>query len=134
MILIMNKEANVTQKKNYRLDIIFIAGLLAISLVAVGILLLTRREGGEVAVYVEGREVARYLLTEDGEYSVNGGTNVFVIENGEVYMKNATCHGYQDCIEAGKIKYKNECITCLPNMVELRIEGDAEESDVELVS
>jgi hypothetical protein len=96
--------------------------------------LLTRREGAEVAVYVNGEEVARYPLSKDGEYSVNGGTNVFVIENGEVYMKSSTCKGYQDCIESGKIKYKNQTIVCLPNTVELRIEGDAEDSGVEIVS
>ena len=130
----MNKVEKTSEKKKYRLDIIFIAAILTISLVAVGIMLLTRREGAEVVVSVGGKEVGRYSLAENGEYSVNGGSNVFVIENGEVYMKTATCHGYQDCIEAGKIKYKNEMIVCLPNKVELRIVGEAPEKDVELVS
>ena len=130
----MNKVEKTSEKKKYRLDIIFIAAILTVSLVAVGIMLLTRREGAEVVVSVGGKEVGRYSLAENGEYSVNGGSNVFVIENGEVYMKTATCHGYQDCIEAGKIKYKNETIVCLPNKVELRIVGEAPEKDVELVS
>jgi hypothetical protein len=130
----MNKVEKTGEKKKYRLDIIFIAAILTVSLVAVGIMLLTRREGAEVVVSVGGKEVGRYSLAENGEYSVNGGSNVFVIENGEVYMKTATCHGYQDCIEAGKIKYKNETIVCLPNKVELRIVGEAPEKDVELVS
>ena len=129
----MNKEINTNEKKKYRLDIIFIAVILAVSLIAVGIMMLTRREGGEVAVYVGGEEVARYPLSENGEYSVNG-TNVFVIENGEVYMKSSTCVGYQDCIEAGRIKFKNQTIVCLPNQVELRIVGEADDGDVELVS
>ena len=130
----MNKVEKTSEKKKYRLDIIFIAAILTVSLVAVGIMLLTRRDGAEVVVSVGGKEVGRYSLAENGEYSVNGGSNVFVIENGEVYMKTATCHGYQDCIEAGKIKYKNETIVCLPNKVELRIVGEAPEKDVELVS
>jgi len=130
----MNKVENINEKKKYRLDIIFIAAILTVSLIAVGILLLTRREGAEVVVSVGGEEVARYPLSENGEYSVNGGSNVFVIENGEVYMKTATCHGYQDCIETGRIKYKNQTIVCLPNTVELRIVGDAPKQDVELVS
>ena len=130
----MNKVEKTGEKKKYRLDIIFIAAILTISLVAVGIMLLTRREGAEVVVSVGGKEVGRYSLAENGEYSVNGGSNVFVIENGEVYMKTATCHGYQDCIEKGRIKYKNDTIVCLPNKVELRIVGDAPEKDVELVS
>ena len=130
----MNKEVKANEKKKYRLDIIFIAAILTVSLVAVGIMLLTRREGAEVVVYVGTDEVGRYSLSEDGEYSVNGGSNVFVIENGEVYMKTSTCHGYQDCVEKGRIKYKNESLVCLPNQVELRIEGDAPESDVELES
>ena len=129
----MNKVNNTNEKKKYRLDIIFIASLLVISLVAVGIVMLTRREGAEVAVFIDGKEVARYPLAENGEYSVNG-TNVFVVENGEVFMKTSTCLGYQDCVEAGKIKYKNQTITCLPNHVELRIVGEAPENDVELVS
>ena len=131
----MNKVENQTEKKKYRLDIIFIAAILAVSLIAVGILLLTREEGAEVVVSVGGKEVARYPLNKNGEYSVNGGSNVFVIENGEVYMKTANCHGYQDCVEAGRIKYKNQTIVCLPNKVELRIVGGAEEpSGVEIVS
>ena len=131
----MNKVENQTEKKKYRLDIIFIAAILAVSLIAVGILLLTRKEGAEVVVSVGGKEVARYPLNKNGEYSVNGGSNVFVIENGEVYMKTANCHGYQDCVEAGRIKYKNQTIVCLPNKVELRIVGGAEEpSGVEIVS
>ena len=130
----MNKVEKTSEKKKYRLDIIFIAAILTISLVAVGIMLLTRREGAEVVVSVGGKEVGRYSLAENGEYSVNGGSNVFVIENGEVYMKTATCHGYQDCVEKGRIKYKNDTIVCLPNKVELRIVGDAPEKDVELVS
>ena len=130
----MNKVENAKETKKYRIDVIFIAAVLIFSLVAVGIMLLTREEGAEVVVSVGGSEVARYSLSEDGEYSVNGGSNVFVIENGEVYMKSATCHGYQDCVEAGRIKYKNQTIVCLPNTVELRIVGNAPEPDVELVS
>ena len=130
----MKKVEKTSEKKKYRLDIIFIAAILTISLVAVGIMLLTRREGAEVVVSVGGKEVGRYSLAENGEYSVNGGSNVFVIENGEVYMKTSTCHGYQDCVEKGRIKYKNDTIVCLPNKVELRIVGDAPEKDVELVS
>ena len=130
----MNKVENNSEKKKYRLDIIFIAAILTVSLIAVGIMLLTRKEGAEVVVSVGGEEVGRYSLAENGEYSVNGGSNVFVIENGEVYMKTSTCHGFQDCVEKGRIKYKNDTIVCLPNKVELRIVGDAPEKDVELVS
>ena len=131
----MNKVENKESKKNYRPDIIFIAVILAVSLIAVGILLLTRREGAEVVVYVGSEEVGRYPLSKDGEYSINGGSNVFVIENGEVYMKSATCHGYQDCVEAGRKKYQNEVIECLPNKVMLRIVGAVENPDgVEIIS
>ena len=130
----MNKVEKQNEKKKYRPDIIFIAAILTVSLLAVGIMLLTRKDGAEVVVSVNGEEVGRYSLSENGEYSVNGGSNVFVIENGEVYMKEATCHGYQDCVETGRIKYKNQTIVCLPNKVELRIVGDAMEQDVELVS
>ena len=125
---------SIAKEKKLRYDIIFIAAMLVISLLSVAVLLLTRKEGAEVVVSVGGEEIARYPLSENGEFSVNGGTNVFVIENGEVYMKSATCRGYQDCIEAGRIKYKNQSITCLPNGVELLIVGDAPDSDVELVS
>ena len=125
----MNKEVSTSEKKKYRPDIIFIAAILAVSLVAVGILLLTRREGATVIAYVEGEEVARYSLWVNGEYSINGGSNVFVVENGEVYMKCATCPGYQDCVEAGRKKYQNEVIECLPNKVIIRIVGAAENPD-----
>ena len=121
----------VTKKKSFRYDLALIASLLLLSLVAVGVLLLTRESGGYAVVEIDGKEVARYSLAENGEYSLNGGTNILVIENGYAYMKSADCPGFQDCVEKGKIRYNGEFIICSPNRVNVYITGDG---GVDLVS
>ena len=48
------------------------------------------------------------------------GTNVVIIQDGIVYMKDATCKN-QICVNTGKISKKGEMIVCLPNKVTVKI-------------
>ena len=130
----MNKNEKGEARKSLRLDIIFIAALLVISSAALLLTRIFRKEGNVAVVSVGPEEVARYSLAEDGEYEINGGTNILVIENGEAYMKFSTCVGYQDCVEKGRIRYAGEFITCLPNGVSVVIEGDDAGDAPELIS
>ncbi|MBO5009684.1 MAG: NusG domain II-containing protein [Clostridia bacterium] len=107
-------------------DIILIAAVLIIALSVFLIVELSRKEGAFVRVSVNGERVAEYSLSVDGEYSLNGGTNILVIENGEAYIKWADCPR-QICVKDGKISRTGERITCLENRVVVEVFGKGDE-------
>ncbi len=107
-------------------DIILIAAVLIIALSVFLFVELSRKEGAFVRVSVNGERVAEYSLSVDGEYSLNGGTNILVIENGEAYIKWADCPR-QICVKDGKISRTGERITCLENRVVVEVFGKGDE-------
>lgn len=109
-------------------DVILIAALLLIS-VLLFVFLHHNEVGAGVVVKVEGEEIARYSLSQDGSYSLNGGTNTLVIENGEAWLSDADCPDLL-CVKQGRIKYTGECITCLPNKLTVTVFG-AEDSGLD---
>ena len=90
---------------------------------------------GYVAVTIKGVTVAEYSLSDDGEYSINNGTNILKIENGEAWMIDADCPttGSTKCTYQKKISKRGEMITCLPNKVVVMVK-DGEPSDLDLIS
>lgn len=119
-------------KKRIRADIILIVSLLFVSAVALAVILLTRTNGGYAVVTLDGKEVGRYSLSRDGEYTVGDGSNIVAIEDGKVYMKHADCPD-KTCIKRGRIFRSGESITCLPNRLNVYITGTSE-TGAELVS
>ena len=107
-------------------DIILISSLLLIALSVFVVLRLTREEGAVAVVSVGGVDVAEYPLSRDGEYVLNGGTNILVIEDGAAYMKSAECPK-QLCVHRGAIRYTGEKIECLHYRVMVQIFGADEE-------
>lgn len=103
-------------------DILLIAVLLAIGISAYLIIESTREDGAYAKVTVNGELVAEYSLFEDGEYVLNGGTNILVISNGKASMKDASCPDGL-CVKTGKISRSGERIVCLPNRVMVEIIG-----------
>ena len=93
---------------------------------------LTKEEGARVIVRVDGQQVATYSLLEDGEYSLNGGTNILCIRDGKAYLTEADCPDHL-CVKQGKVDQTGETITCLPNRLTVTVYG-AEDSGVDLVS
>ena len=93
---------------------------------------LTKEEGARVIVRVDGQQVAAYSLLEDGEYSLNGGTNILCIRDGKAYLTEADCPDHL-CVKQGKVDQTGETITCLPNRLTVTVYG-AEDSGVDLVS
>lgn len=73
-----------------------------------------------VTVKVEGEVVDTFALDEDREVSINGGTNIMVIENGQVDMIEADCPDHL-CVKQKPIYNNNECIVCLPNKVVVQV-------------
>ena len=114
--------SEVNNVKKLRYDILLIAVLLFISAVSVGLLMLTRTAGERVVVEHNGTQIASYLLSVDGEYVLNGGTNVLVIEGGEAYLRYADCPD-KVCVNTGKIKYEGQTIVCLPNKIAITVRG-----------
>lgn len=113
-------------KKNLIYD-----ALLALILVALGLIvyfaLAAGRESGSLAVVtVMGEAVMEIPLESDGEYSLNGGTNVLVIEGGKAYMKYADCPK-KLCVKQGKKFLSGQKIFCSHNKVLIEIVGDGEE-------
>jgi hypothetical protein len=117
-------------------DFILIGAILAVVLVMFAVMTLTKKEGAYVVVTVDGAEVAKYSLSEDGEHELNGGTNVLKIENGEAWMIEADCPtlGSTRCTAQGKISKTREVIYCQPNNVLVTVYGTEENSDIELIS
>ena len=112
-------------KTKYRLDIIVIAAILLASLALLLVMTLNKEEGSVVVVEIDGATVATYSLEENGEYSLNGGTNVLVIENGKAYLNYSNCPDHT-CERTGKIQYVGQSIICLPNKIAITIKGEAE--------
>ncbi|MBQ2732986.1 MAG: NusG domain II-containing protein [Clostridia bacterium] len=115
--------------KKLRYDILLIAVLLFVSALAVGITLLTREAGERVVVEINGVQTAVYPLSVDGEYPLNGGTNILVIENGEAYLRYADCPD-KVCVNTGKIRYEGQTIVCLPNKLSVTVRGTDGGADI----
>ena len=102
--------------KKIRYDIILVAVLLCASLIGFGILHLTKKNGSYAVVKIDGETVAEYSLKENGEYTLNGGTNILVIEDGGAYMRWADCPK-QVCISHGTVRSVGQFIECAHNRV-----------------
>ena len=113
-------------KKKIIADAVLVLALLLVALSVFLIMNLTREAGAYAVVSIDGNEVARYSLADNGEYSLNGGTNILVIENGEAYMKEASCKN-QKCVNMGKKSKVGQFIACTPNGVVVVIEGSRDE-------
>ena len=108
-------------------------GIIAVVIAAVCLtVFLTREEGAYVIVRVDGQQVASYSLTENGEYSLNGGTNILCIREGRAFLTDANCPDHL-CVKQGKIDQTGQTITCLPNRLTVTVYG-GKDSEIELVS
>ncbi len=115
-------------KKN---DILLIGGFLVIFAVIMLILSTTNTSGNQVVVSIDGVESYSFPLNEDLEFVITGyegGTNYLVIENGEAYLKDASCPDHL-CVHMGKISNVGQSIICLPNRVVIEIEGNNDKND-----
>lgn len=112
-------------------DLILVGVILAMILIAFLVIALVKEEGAYVIVRVDGEAVARYELSQDGEYALNGGTNVLRIETGKAYLISADCPDLL-CVNQGKIDESGETITCLPNRLTVTVYG-AQDTEVELI-
>ena len=122
------------RKSAYRRDLILAAALLA---AAVLLLLVIRRgetskpvSGPVAVVTLNGEEAGRYPLSEEGSFSLNGGSNLLIVSGGEAWVSEANCPD-KVCMGMGKISRNGEFIACLPNRLLVVVEGAAEDSPVD---
>lgn len=117
------------KKSKLRNDILLIAALLVLG----AVLLLTakscKERATEVRVEADGIEIGRYPLSQDATYSLNGGTNILVIENGAAFLKEANCPD-KLCVRQGKISLQGQCIVCLPNKLTVTAVGGKPDTDI----
>ena len=92
------------------------------------------------AVVHDGDGGVRELsLAEDQEQVVTTslGTNVVVVEDGVVYVREADCDN-QDCVHQGKVSAPGKQIICLPHKLWIEVVADGEmpagEMDVNAVA
>ncbi len=112
--------AEEMQKKKLWRDILLIGALLAIVLTVFLVVTLTKKEGAYVEVVIDGELYATYPLAIPREVTLNGGTNILVIEDGKAYLSYANCPDHT-CVNTGKIFYNGQSIVCLPNRVTVKV-------------
>ena len=115
-----------------RWDLLLVGGCLLLSARLFVFLRLGSEEGAGVIVRVNGEEVVRYSLYDNGVFELNGGTNTLVIENGDAWLSHANCPDSL-CVKQGKVHTNGQVITCLPNKLTVTVYG-SEEGEVDLVS
>ena len=109
-----------------------IGSCLLLALIVFLVFRFNREQGAAVVVRVDGADVAKYGLHQNGTYPLNGGSNTLVIDNGEAWLSHANCPD-ELCVKQGKISLNGQVITCLPNKLTVTVYGAAQ-NDVDLVS
>lgn len=115
-----------------RYDLILIASLLVIALLALLISYVTREDGATIIIEYYGEQAAEYPLDKNATYELNGGTHILVVEDGEAYLSYASCPG-QQCVHTGKVRYVGQSIVCAHYEVTVIIAGD-DSSGVDIVT
>lgn len=79
-----------------------------------------------VRIYRDGQLIRELSLNTDTEYVIEGEyENVITVKDGKAAITESDCPG-TDCVHSGWIHKAGRSIVCLPNRVELRIEGESE--------
>lgn len=110
-------------------DAIFIASLLILAAVLYLFFVFGRDEGGFAVVTVDGVVTNKIPLDQNGDYELNGGSNVLRIENGAACMIEAACPDHI-CVDTGEIRYEGQMIVCLPNHLVVTVEGVKGDADL----
>ena len=120
--------------KKHKNDIILISVLLAIALSVLFIMSLTKKSGGYAVVVINSTETQSYPLNKDTQVTLKNGDgyNILVIENGQAYIKEASCPD-KLCVKQHEVEFNGEALVCLPNKITVKIVSDAE-SDVDFIS
>ena len=112
--------------------VIFICVMLAVFIGAVFAGRIGTSQSKTVAVYQDGNKIREISLGENTEIIIeNVYTNKLMVKEGKVAIVESNCPG-MDCVHSGWISQKGRSIVCLPNRVEIRMEGEME-SEVDFI-
>ncbi len=92
------------------------------------LLTFSRDNGGNAYIYVSGQLYGVYPLSESEDIiieSEDGIRNDIRIDDGSIYMKDATCP-YRECVRTGRISRDGETICCLPAKVMVVVRSEEE--------
>ncbi len=105
------------KQKTLKNDILLILALLLFAAAVWGFLRLTRQQGGEAVVTVDGQLAATLPLNADVTLPIGEGqgfSNVLEVSGGRVRVAEADCPD-RLCVRQGWISYDGESIVCLPH-------------------
>ena len=112
--------------------VIFFVLMLAVLIGVVFVRTTGTEEGATVAIYQDGGKIQEISLDENTEILVeNSYINKVMVKDGKVAIVESDCPG-ADCVHSGWISGKGRSLVCLPNRVEIRIEGE-QESEVDFI-
>lgn len=103
-------------------------GILLFALILTGVLWLHigQQEEGDLVYITSKGETMVYPLSKDNVIALTEEmefSNTIVVENGTVFMENASCPD-QICVHHKAVSKNGETIICLPNQVFIEIESD----------
>ena len=111
-------------------------GAVILAAIALLIFFLVSAGNGEahtVRIYRNGEAIREMPLGENGEYLVTGTyENLVEIRDGRAAITRSSCPG-EDCVHSGWISQPGRSSVCLPNRVEVRIEGSTADDEVDAV-
>ena len=135
-----NHECRVVKEKQNgaymikKKELIFIGVIMIIAFSAMLFIHLTKEEGGEVVITVDGKVYKTLPLNTDITVSIGeepDDYNVLQIKEGKVTMTDANCPD-KYCVKHRGIHYNHESIICLPHRVVVEIQG-GDQNDVDAV-
>lgn len=123
--------------RKFRNDLIFIAILLAVVVIAGLAFFLLREEGDTVTVTVDGKPYGSYPLSEDRTVDIRTGDgggqlNRLVIRDSKAFVETATCPD-GICAAHKPVSRDGESIVCLPHKVVITVRGTEQGSEPDVV-
>lgn len=103
-------------------DIVLLATVILLCVVVMVLLVTSREDGLEVEIVSDGEVVKTMELKKDAEYEVvtDRGTNLVVIKDGQVTIKEADCPD-KVCVNHKPVSMTGETIICLPHKLVIEI-------------
>lgn len=124
---------SIVKKKEMRLTFCIGDAVVIVFVVMLAILVgvsfsmkIGNEKGSVVSVYKEGKKIQEISLEQNTELLIeNVYNNRLVVKNRKAAIVESDCPG-ADCVHSGWISESGRSIVCLPNRVEIRIEGESE--------
>lgn len=114
-------------------DIIYIFSLIAVLLVSTYFMYsYLMQPVTSVVVEMNGEIYGVYPLDEDAVIDINDGGNELTVKNNTIQMTHANCPDGL-CTAQGVVDNNVNVIVCLPNQVLAYIDGEIEQSEVDVV-